>query len=146
MLRASWKNPEVTMAEVARRVGHSVRACYGKAKRMGLKMCPPGCEYLWRAAARTGYDVRDLVPILRWANKPLVRRWGRARYVKRGDADAAVALWVSTESLKSVADRTGISRWRLQRRLKENEGRRRSATGHIRLTDREARRLVARAQ
>lgn len=98
-----WGEPIRT---VAKELGRSICTTYWRAQKLGLPLgVPEGGERLSRAADRSGYAVKTLRVILKWAGVPILRSLcRRALKTKRGThwvdsdlVDAAVAKWVATD-------------------------------------------------
>lgn len=130
-LRRLW-DAETPLAQIAARLERTATATYWRAQQLGLPLgCPDGWEYLTTAAERTGFDTTTLRRILRWAgvsihrslSAPGRRRRGVAgircdrHVVAPGEVDVAIEQWMETEPLERAAERLGVCRQTLARRL-----------------------------
>lgn len=156
-LRSLWTG-ELTVKQIAKRIGRSPAMTYVRAHALGLRGCPDGFEYLHEACARTGFDIHTLRDLLRKADvdirlslaRPTKRSpsggrglKGRHTIVWPADVDAAVADYCEREPTERVAERLGVSRETLRRRLSVLLGGKPERYKHWRVTEDEARRAVA---
>jgi hypothetical protein len=120
-LRTYWGTE--TLPSLCRTLKRTRPAICGKARLLGLPLgCPQGLEYLTRAARRTGYKVKQIRRILRWAGVGIKMAYSarpkfRTHIVDPFDVDEAVKEWHETETLDAACKRLGIDDRTLKRRL-----------------------------
>lgn len=119
---------EHPLKEIARRLGRNVHGVYFHARKIGLRCgAPQGTEYIWHAANRTGFSVKQLRRIFEIVGgvreRPAMTRPSGRRSYKHScvvplDVDDAIAKFISTrETLSEAARRFGIKPHTLRRRL-----------------------------
>lgn len=105
----------VSVEQIACELGRTACGVYSRAMTLGLPLGKPdGFESITVLARELGYQVRQLVSILRWAHVRIYRGWcnpstpyrqrgGRvvARIVERFEAEQAVARWHETATLQA---------------------------------------------
>lgn len=118
-LRMGWG--EVSIAELAAKLGRSRRSTFDRGVRMGLKAgCPAHREYVQAAADRTGFHLTTMRRILKWARivpvpaptypakRPTIRTT-----VDPYAVDEAVKAWLQTETLAAAGRARDISPHRI---------------------------------
>lgn len=119
-----------TLDVIARDMRRTPIATHARARQLGLQCgAPEGGEYVWRAARRCGYELHTFWRILRWARSygveaPTLRTLSRPdskgghahHWIDPTDADAAVELWVRSETPTEAArrhetDPCAVRRW-----------------------------------
>lgn len=125
-LRFHWG--EHALPALARMFNRSEATIYWRAGVLGLtRGCPDGFEYLEQAAKRCGYSTTQLRRILKWAHvgmKNAIARRDRGakrhfHFVSPSDVDAAVAAWLKTECLGTIAKRHGVAWMTLRRWIQD---------------------------
>lgn len=129
-LRKLW-NGELSVEEIAQRLGRTDAATYYRANDLGLPVgCPEGWETVRQAAVRTGYHPDQLRHILRafqatirpTLSKPCSRKGAQGRYtwmiVSPREVDAVIAAWHESEPVAAAARRLGVSGEVLTNRLR----------------------------
>jgi AraC-like DNA-binding protein len=158
-LRSLWTG-ELCVREIASAIGRSAATTYWRAQQIGLPLgVPDGWEYLTTSAERVGFCVSQLRRILAAAQVPVRpvlarpseargrkarlagKRMQRHRYgmVWPADVDAAVQDWLECDTVEKHAERLGVSRETLSRRLRALGGVKPGGKRHWRVTDAEAR-------
>lgn len=117
----------IGLTVMAADIGRTEIALLGRAAHVGLKTgVPDGFESLWASAVRTGFDNTGcLRRVLRWAGVVIhgtrserrCRGVNRRHYVEPSEVDAAMNLWLSTETLHGAARTRGIRANTLRRWL-----------------------------
>jgi hypothetical protein len=115
-LRDGWHEygPRGLKARLPGRTWFAIRQ---KAEALGLPSgVPQGCESLYACAQRTGFHLATLRRVLAAGGVRVRVRYPAARsgarhhyhYVERDEADAAVAAWLATETVRSAAKARGM--------------------------------------
>lgn len=127
-LRLLWGSS--TLDVIARDMGRTTLSTHWRARHLGLQCgAPEGGEYVWHAARRCGYALGTFWRILRWArahgvDAPTLRTLSRPgaggrrsyHWIDPIDADAAVELWMRSETPTDAGRRLGadgctVRRW-----------------------------------
>lgn len=129
-----WNWESSTVEALADKLGRTPLSVYCKAHELGLQRgCPQGMEYVTAAAKRTGYALATLKNILRWAkvhveptrsrryaSKATANAGFQCHFVRPDAVDAAIASWLSSESVGGAAKARGIRPHDLRARLREH--------------------------
>lgn len=119
---------EHTLTKIAKKLGRNPISVYHHARKIGLRCgAPQGTEYLWRAALRTGYSVKQLRRIFEVVGgvrvRPAMSRPSGPRSfthscVEPLDVDAAIAAFIKTrETLSEAARRYSMKALTMRQRL-----------------------------
>lgn len=126
--KLTWEWERLGMRALVRLLDRSRVAIYDRARKLGLGSGTPcGAETIAVAARRCGVSERQMLRALDAAhvllrdNRTLKRQRKGARKVRwilSEEADAAIALWVRSETITAGAERCGMSRYALDRMLR----------------------------
>jgi hypothetical protein len=105
-----------TVERIAAQMGRTPLTVYWRGRKLGLPCgVPERGEYLTHAAKRTGFATQQLRVVLRAAGVRLRQTMSAPRDTSRTyhwvdpfDVDEAVALWMSTETADTAAQRLGV--------------------------------------
>jgi hypothetical protein len=129
-LRKLWG--AFSLDNIAKRLGRTLNTTYWRAQKLGLQLgVPQGYESLNAAVERTGYVQKQLRAIAEWAgvdirrtlSRPMKSRSKAGRFsyhfcfVDPFDIDEAIAKWLKTEPVETIARRHGIAGETLHRWL-----------------------------
>lgn len=122
-LRLLWGLP---LDSICRELGRTPASLYSRATVLGLRHgVPPEGECPRHAARRTGYAPETLAGILRWARahglqveaRRRLSLSSRRRWYDPEQVDAAVAMWLRSETVTAAAERYGVAATTMRRWL-----------------------------